>query len=214
MSTDVQPSIVREPLEAVVITGALAARPYRGPDYKAENAALVALMGCLASDPASVLGLLVGRVMELTHAHSAGISIAEPAPEDPAAGPDGPCAVFRWRATAGAWAKYEGGTLPRHASPCGTVLQRGGPILMARPERHYAIPPEMQPPIAEVLLVPFGARPRGSERPRLVGTVWALAHDLGKQFDREDLRIIESLAAFTAAAHQFLESGPTAARAV
>jgi hypothetical protein len=197
-----QPNVERAPLEAVIITSALRARPYRGPDYKAENAALVALMGGLASDPDGVLSLLTHKVMELTHAHSAGISIAEPSPLDPAGSPDGPGAVFRWRAIAGAWARYQGGTLPRHTSPCGTVLARGEPIVMARPDRHFPFPPDMGPLITEALLVPFATRPPGSDRPRLIGTVWALTHDMGKQFDREDLRLIESLAAFAAAAYQ------------
>jgi hypothetical protein len=41
--------------------------------------------------------------------------------------------------------------------------------------------------------------------PRPVGTVWVLAHDRRKSFDREDLRLMESLAAFAGAAYYMLQ---------
>jgi GAF domain-containing protein len=189
----------RQPLDAVLINDELLRRPYRGPDYEAENKALVALMQALAVSPASVLSLLCRKAMELCNAHSAGVSIEEGS---------GPGAVFRWHAIEGAWARYQGGTLPRWFSPCGTVLDGNAPALMAHPERHYDIPPHMGPPIIEALLVPFHSlapsisreAPAAAAKP--VGTVWVLAHDHGKRFDREDLRLMQSLAAFAGAARQ------------
>jgi GAF domain-containing protein len=220
-----QESPSREPLESVLITEQLFLRPYRGPDYRAENQALVALMGCLAADPRSVLALLAEKAMELCHAHSAGISIEE------GLGRDGksPDAIFRWHAIAGAWSKFQGGTLPRWDSPCGAVLEQDRSLLIAHPARHWDFPPDMVPTITEALLVPFRAaaahdetpaRPdppassanapcaageMGKMLPRPVGTVWVLAHDRRKSFDREDLRLMESLAAFAGAAYFMLQ---------
>jgi GAF domain-containing protein len=179
----------REPLEAVLITEELGRRPYRGPNFAAENEALVALMRCLAATPGEVLTLLARKAMELCRAHSAGISIEEGS---------GPAAVFRWHAVAGVWSRFQGQALPRWFTPCATVLEQDRALLVAAPERHWDIPPEMSPLIVEALLVPF----RSKDRP--VGTVWVLAHDHHKRFDREDLRLMESLAAFAGAAYHAL----------
>lgn len=177
-------------LASVIITDKLSQRPYRGPNYEAENKALVALMQGLGSSPETVLDLLTQKAIELCKAHSAGVSIEE--------GRD-PDAVFRWRSVAGAWKKHAGGTLPRWESPCATVLDRARPLLMANLERAYPIPRELTSQVVEVLLVPF--RGAGGE---LIGTVWIVSHEQGRSFDREDLRLMESLAAFASAAYQAL----------
>ena len=177
-------------LASVLITDKLRHRPYRGPNYEAENQALVALMRGMAESPETVLTLLTEKAIELCRAHTAGISIEEGRAAD---------SVFRWRTVAGEWKKFTGGTLPRWFSPCATVLDQSRPLLMSNLELAYAIPPELLPRVEEVLLVPFAGR--GGE---YVGTVWIISHERGRVFDREDLRMMESLAAFAGAAYQAL----------
>ena len=176
-------------LDAVIITADLAYRPYRSPNYEAENLALRALMEQLASSPSGALDLLVQTALSLCRAQSAGVSIEE--------NQDG-LSVFRWHAVAGEWTKYLGGTMPRDASPCGTVLDLNCALLMARPHLHYPIPPDVEPRISEVLLVPF----RSKDKP--VGTIWIIHHDEHRKFDREDLRVMTSLSAFAGAGFTIL----------
>jgi hypothetical protein len=125
----------------------------------------------------------------LCRAGSAGISILEPGGES---------GVFRWHAIAGVFAPNLGGTMPRQASPCGTVIDRDATLLFACPERHFPYPFVIDPPLAEALLVPFHA----AGKP--VGTVWAIPHTPEKKFDAEDARLLTSLSRFDAAAHQMV----------
>lgn len=176
-------------LESILITDELRRRPYRGPNYEAENLALSALMSTMASSPAKVLNVLAETALRLCRAQSAGISIAEAAGGQP---------IFRWHAVAGAWSKYLGGTMPRDVSPCATVLEHNCALLMSRPQLHYPFP-DVDPPVSEVLLVPF----RLNDEP--AGTIWVICHDDVSRFDREDLRLMTSLAAFAGAAYQCLK---------
>jgi PAS domain S-box-containing protein len=177
----------RAPLGSVDITAELSSRNSRHPDHAAENRAFAALMEELANPAGNVLQELAAAALRLCGAHSAGISILE---EE--------CGrkVFRWRAVAGQWSGFLGGTMPREISPCGTVLDQNREMLLSRPERHFPIPPEVSPPIAEVLLVPF----RLAGRP--VGTLWVIAHDKSRQFDGEDQRLMNSLARFASLAYR------------
>ena len=50
------------------------------------------------------------------------------------------------------------------------------------------------------MLVPFHVEGK------LVGTIWAISHDLLRKFDAEDLRLLESLGRFASAAYQAVES--------
>src|SRR5688572_7709323 len=84
----------------------------RRPDHAAENGALVALAAEMAASPATILQKLADSALELCAADSAGVSVLEA---------EGGQEVFRWRAAAGAFAPHLGGTMPRHASPCGVV---------------------------------------------------------------------------------------------
>jgi hypothetical protein len=171
-------------LDGVLITEDLHRRASRTPDHATEAAALVDLTKVLATDPGAILQRLVHLVLKLCRADSAGVSILEPG-----AGPG----TFRWPAVAGAWARYAGGGLPRHASPCGTVLDRDSPLLFSLPGRHFPDVAAVEPPLVESLLVPF----RVDRRP--VGTVWANAHTPDRRFDAEDARLLESLSQFAAA---------------
>jgi two-component system sensor kinase FixL len=175
-------------LDAVLTTAELARRPARPPDHAAEAKALAALARTLAESPRSILQTLADLALELCRADSTGVSILESG---------GTTSVCRWPAIAGQFAaNLMNGTMPRDASPCGTVLDRNSALLFARPERHFAYPVIVDPPIVEALLVPFhhGGKP--------VGTVWAVAHTEGRKFDAEDVRLLTSLSGFAAAAYQ------------
>ena len=180
----------RVPLESVISTPELRKRPSRSPDYQAESRALSALAREMANAPQNVLQKLVNVALELSRAHSAGVSILEV---------ENGRRVFRWHAVAGQWAGYLGGTMPREASPCGTVLDRNHSLLLSHPERYYPIPSNITPPIVEVLLIPFHV----ADEP--IGTIWAIAHNENLQFDAEDERIMSSLGKFASAAYQTLK---------
>jgi signal transduction histidine kinase/CheY-like chemotaxis protein len=187
------------PLEAVVVTAELERRPARSADFQAESQALADLMNGLMESDGNVLQELAETALWLCQAHSARISIAEM---------EQGREVFRWHAAAGQWAPFLQGTVPRESSPCGTVLSRNTPLLMAYPERHFPCSTTDSPPLAEVLLVPF--RVEGIT----VGTVWVIAHDDSRHFDREDLRLLSSLSAFASVAYQAMQQGKEARAAL
>ena len=175
----------------VIITGELDRRPSRAPDYEAENRALAALAEAMSTDPGTVLQQLAEWAMDLTHSDSAGISLLEPGGEQDS---------FRWAATAGAWAPYRNGTMPREASPCGEVIAREAVLLMRNPERSFPALLQAEPGISEGLLAPFhlGGVP--------VGTVWTIKHSPDGRFEAEDARVLKSLARFASAAHQTVQA--------
>jgi PAS domain S-box-containing protein len=170
-------------LREVITTSELGAAQ-GAPDYRAETEALGRLVATLDSDPLAVPQRMVETAMALTGAGSAGISLEDTQDGEP---------VFRWVATTGEFARYLGGTMPRHFSPCGTVLESGAPQLMRDPVRAYPYIGQLHLPPRIVLLVPF------SIGGRMSGTVWIVDHTGQKTFTTEDLRIVQSLAAFASA---------------
>ena len=178
-------------LDEVLITDELGRRAKRAPDYAAENRAMAALNREMAANPHGVLQKLAELIVDLCGADSAGISILEHDGENP---------VFRWRAASGPFASNLGGTMPREASPCGTVIARNEVLLFNRAERVFPALVGVGPPICENLLAPWsvGGTP--------TGTVWAIAHSPDKHFDAEDARVLQSLATFAAAACQMVAS--------
>lgn len=175
-------------LDDVLTTRQLEARPSRSPDYAAENQALLALAQGMARDPQTILQLTVDTAMHLCRGHSAGVSILEKQENTE---------VFRWRATAGAFASLVGRTMPMQ-SPCGTVIDRNALLMFGRPELHYNFPGIVDLPIEEVIMAPFhvGGKP--------LGTVWVVAHTEDRKFDREDVRRLASVAHFAGAAYQVI----------
>ncbi|WP_018260713.1 ATP-binding protein [Methylobacterium sp. WSM2598] len=174
-------------LESVLITPELEGRPSRPPDYERQARALDVLATALAETPGDALQELVEVIVELCDAGSAGISLAE---QEAGATP-----IFRWVAVAGTWADKRGGRMPIDASPCGVVVARNTTLLFAHPEQHFAAA-KVEPLISEILLVPL----RADERP--IGTVWAIAHDPARRFDREDARLLLSLSRLAGAIAQ------------
>lgn len=179
------------PLHEVIANQVLERRAVRVRDAATEEQAMQSLRDALTGSPRSVLQKLVEVALELCLAHSAGVSLLETEYEEP---------HFRWYAVAGAWRELLWTTLPRDFSPCGTVLDRSATQLMILPERHFLPLSQIAPRVAEVLLVPFAVKGE------LVGTVWAVAHDDTRQFDREDRRVLSSLTQFAGAAYERLAS--------
>jgi two-component sensor histidine kinase len=173
------------PLEEILCTENLWKRPARPPDHAAENRALSALAKALADSPSTILQSLAETVLTAFNAGSAGLSLLTKEGDR-----------FYWAAIAGGWAPHLGGGTPRDFGPCGDVLDRRVPLLFSHWERRYPYLREATPLAEEALLVPFQVR--GKE----VGTIWAITHDERRRFDAEDLRQLQSLGRFAAAAHQ------------
>jgi len=173
----------RTNLESVVITAQLANRPAAAVTYAAEHYALTLLAAEMAVSPVAMLQKLADLTIELCRAESVVISVLD----DDGLG-------FSWRVTAGQWAPYVGHRVPRDLSPCGVVQERKTAQLFAHPERGFAALTLPTPYAEEVLVVPF----RVEEQ--MAGTLWLAAHDPGRHFDEEDLRLATDLAAFAAAA--------------
>ena len=173
--------------ELPLATAQLATRPSRATRPDVERHALVLLTEAIQESRDGVLQRLAETALDLCNAGSAGISVEE---DDGVSPP-----VFRWRAAAGRFAPWLGGTMPRHFSPCGVVLDTGSVQLMTHPVRYYGYIAPF-PYIAEVLLVPVndGSRP--------IGTLWVVHHEADRHFDREDAQALERLARFVAAALQ------------
>lgn len=178
-------------VDAVISNDELARRPSRPADRDAQRRALDALAQQLSGSPRRVLQSLSDAALQLCRAHSAGISLVEE---------EGGRQIFRWHAVSGQWSGYLWTTLPREFSPCGTVLDRRAAQLMTLPERFFTPLAQISPKVHEVLLIPF------SVGEVIAGTVWVIAHDKTLRFDREDSRVVTSLAKFAALAYAGLSS--------
>jgi two-component sensor histidine kinase len=168
--------------EDLLITHALYKRPARAPDLAKELEAYRELSSFMATDPQ----LAIRRFLELAidlcpAAGSAGLSeLVEDENGDE---------VFRWTALSGAFAPYEGGSTPRHFSPCGLCLDNFHTILVERPGRVFTYFNDADPEIVEGLIVPLfdtGKRP--------IGTLWVTSHDSSAAFSPTDARVMEQLA--------------------
>lgn len=174
-------------LDSVIATHELSARGSRRPDTARETEVLVRLHRELAVAPATFFQRLVEAALELSHGDSAGISLLN---ED--------TKRFIWPAVAGPFYAYLWEGTPSDFGPCGTVLRRNATQLMRNPERHFTYLTPIKPGLAEVLLVPFYVDEKA------VGTIWAVIHEKGRQFDAEDGRLLESLSGFAASAYRTL----------
>lgn len=176
------------PLETILRTHELEDRPTRPPDYKIETHALAALVQALAESPRTILQTLADTVLQVLRSGSSGLSLLTETGEQ-----------FYWAAIAGAWRPHLGGGTPRDFGPCGDVLDCDAPMLFTHWEHRYPYLSTATPLAEEGLLVPF--RVGG----RTVGTIWAISHDPRHRFDREDLRLLESLGRFASVAYQAVE---------
>ena len=185
-------STAASPRDAVIITHELDARPGRVPQHALENQALLQLLDALAAAPDSILQRLAAAIAELCRAGSAGISLLDPGDGDPA---------YRWRAVSGALAAAPNpGPQPHRLTPW--VIELGGsqPQLFRRPGLLFPELEALRPRAEEILIMPLAVDER------VIGTVWAVHHRDGAQFDREDARLLERLARFAAVAWRLHES--------
>jgi transcriptional regulator with GAF, ATPase, and Fis domain len=189
MARNESPPSPQVPLESVISTQELSLRPARPPNLEALTGALVTLAQTLANSPEQILQQLVETALELCLAQSAGISLLEE--EDGRK-------IFRWHGVAGQYAAHLWGTTPREFSPCGTVLDTDAVQLMSQLDRHFTYFAQVEPRIAEALLVPFHVHGEA------VGTIWVIFHDQTRRFDAEDARVMTTLGEFAAAAYQAL----------
>ena len=173
-------------LADVIINSELLCRPARLPDYEAENKSLTLLARILADSPGQIWQSLAETALQLCRADSAGISLLEQ--ED---GQE----VIRWEAVAGVFSDRRNTTLLRATSPCAATIDQNAPLLMRRVDRAFAAL-KSQPPIVEILLVPFQVE----NNP--IGTLWIIAHDESRKFDQNDVRILKPLAEFASASWQ------------
>jgi len=167
---------------------ALKQRPSRPVDHAAENLALVELARSMASAPEGILQKIADTALSICRAHSAGLSLLEDSDQQK---------NFHWRAIAGAFSHHLNGGTPRDFGPCATVLERDAAQLCSHPEIDFPYFSGVEPPLEEILLVPFYIEERA------VGTIWIVSHDATtRRFDAEDLRVMNSLATFASAAYQ------------
>lgn len=181
--TGIPPSI-----RQVVANQLLAERPSRLPNYKAEVEATTAVIKALRETPESVLTSLSHAVQQLTGADSAGVSLS---------GREGGKQILLWQAAVGLFEKYLGSVVAHDESPCGSVLETDTTILMVDPGKAYKTAAQVEPPICEVLLVPFHFDGHA------VGTVWVISQS-NKTFDAEDVRLVTNICGLAALAYQVL----------
>ncbi|HEY9691437.1 MAG TPA: PAS domain S-box protein [Oculatellaceae cyanobacterium] len=182
-------------LDDILITAALAERSPRTPNLQAEIESLHKLARQLAEQPQAMLKTLVTIAKELCQAGTAGVSLLEVTDDSEE--------IFRFCAISGALADYEGETAPRF-SPCGTCLDCQAPQLYSYPERYFTYLQSEKPTIVESLVIPLIGDHKA------LGAIWIVSHDEARQFDAEDVRIMTSLADFTAAALQSIHLRQTA----
>ncbi|MBD2309371.1 response regulator [Chroococcidiopsis sp. FACHB-1243] len=173
-------------LNNILITEELSRRSPRPPNLLLENQALHTLARQLVNQPEAMLQSLVDIALDLCNAGTAGVSLLEVLPSGEE--------VFRWNVLAGRLSQYVGGTTPRNFSPCGTCLERGTPQLFSHPERYFTYFQKANTPVVEGLVLPLIAENHA------LGTIWIMSHDEQRHFDSEDVRVMTSLADFTAAA--------------
>ena len=174
------------PFAVVDIRSVLASRPCRLPNYEAEDRAFGVLAAELAEAPRNMLQKLAETALDLCHADTAGISLLEEH--------DG-VELFRWEGLAGVFAAARNNTMPRNASPCGVCIDENATQLMYLADRCF---PALRrdPRFVEILMIPFNYQGRP------VGTVWVVTHRVDRKFDREDERLMRTLAAFASAGWQ------------
>jgi GAF domain-containing protein len=127
-------------------------------------------------------------VKRLTGADSAGVSLS---------GRDDGNRILLWQAAVGLFEKYLGSVVPHSESPCGTVLETDRIVLMVDPAKAYKTAAQIDPPMREVLLVPFHVDGR------VAGTVWLISQST-KTFDAEDARLANNISELAALAYQVL----------
>lgn len=108
---------------------------------------------------------------------------------------------------AGCLSAHIGGTALRNFSPCGECLDKGGPILLSRPDLKYDYLRSTGLELSEVLVVPFTS----DEQAEPLGAIWVVSHPpLRHHFDLEDVKLMQSIGHFSAAAYCLATARDTA----
>ena len=175
------------PLESVIVTNELAARPARAPEFEREQQALLRLVEEMGDPSRHLLQRVVEVALDLCGAGSAGVSILERRHEKPR---------FRWHAVTGALRDNLWSLAPPDASPEAVAADRNSVQLFARPQRHFRYLAELKPPVVEMLVTPL------SIDGQVAGTLWITSHDRERQFDAEDARLTTNLSKVAAAGYQ------------
>jgi len=159
-----------------------------------ETVALHRIAAKMSEEPYAVLQGLLSVAVELCgggrDTSTAGVSLLDSTPDGGQ--------IFRWVALEGCMSAHIGGTTPRNFSPCGESLDKGEPIILSRPDLKYDYFQSTGIEFTEALVLPFGTELGAAS----LGTIWVVSHPPRRhRFDREDVRVMESLASFTAAAY-------------
>lgn len=175
------------PLESVIATAQLDNRTSRLSDPHLETQTHLELARELAESPGDFFLKLVQAALKISKADSTGISLLNESRDS-----------FVWPAVAGPLDPYLWGGTPRDFGPCGTVLDRKAPVLFQHPERHFDYLVPINPPLEEVLLIPFFIDDEA------VGTLWAVIHEKDRHFEPEDRRLLEGLSTFASSAYRIM----------
>ena len=181
-----RPKLETVTLNDILITEELSRRAPRPPNWQAEAEAMRSLAQQMARDAESLMQTLVDTALELCQAGTAGVSWLETTPNGEE--------IFRWDVLAGTLAHHVGGSTERNFSPCGVCLDHGSPVLFSHPERYFTYFQDANTPIVEGLVLPLIADSH------VFGMLWIMSHDEQRHFDSEDVRVMTSLADFTATA--------------
>ena len=175
------------PLGRVLRNDELSRRQPRKPDYAAEARALALLAGKLTHSPESALQDIARFAQELCRIDSAGIVLV----------PENDFGNARDIAASGvSLANLR--PADAAASPFSVAMVLAAPQLFAEPHRHFTYLSAVEPPIQEMLIVPFS-------EDGVAGLLWAISLHRDRQFDSEDLRILTDLSHFAAAGCRVLE---------
>ena len=163
------------------------ARPVQGRDGARQVQALQRLSRAFVEDPKTILQELVRVAVELCGADSAGISVerADGTPQN----------FYHWVAAEGVYAGFLNAMLPQFPSACGICLERNRPQLFRVGKRFFDILGVEAPPVTDGLLLPWHTQDTR-------GTIYVMAHTRSEAFDREDLRLMTTLADFAAMANR------------
>lgn len=145
---------------------------------------LVRLASTLAEKPERLAQTICDLLVDSGVAHSAGLSVLMASEGT---------RRFREIAIAGTWRPLACGGPQQDAGPCALAVAQDRPLLLGHPERYFRTAGGSAPP-HEALLVPY------HHNARSVGVIWLVSQDKGREFDCEDLRMVQSLSKFASAA--------------
>lgn len=164
---------------------AFAARRLRPRDAVLQMESMQRLAHAFVTGPDTILQVLVQTAVDLCGADSAGISVERDEPTDDI--------FYEWVATAGLYSGFLNAMLPRTPSACGICLERQQPQLFRVSQRFFDILGVVAPLVTDGILLPWqvdGTR----------GTIFIMAHTRPEAFDRDDCRVMQTMAEFASMA--------------